>query len=254
MSLVFGIIFTFILFLILLKTSERCSKIWFANFYEIVLYYIIEFFIGNLRKRCLQNIKLEISNDPTRSREGRLRILEIGPAGGRNFAFYPDNSLLTFVDPNESFRTFFNRKKGQFGSLHLENFYCTGAEDMNEIKDESVDIVVSTLVLCSVQDMEKSLKEIKRVLVKMQNAFQDIRQLADCSLQLEQKLKIIDFMKRFGKFPLRLSLAGFYHIDKKIILRMASTLHSVFSGLVKLKRVTRIKTNCTEVLKSNYTE
>ncbi|XP_067130167.1 uncharacterized protein [Centruroides vittatus] len=88
----------------------------------------------------------------------------------------------------------------------------------------------------------------------MQNAFQDIRQFADCSLQLEEKLKIIDFMKRFGKVPLRLSMAGFYHIDKKIILKMASTLHSVFSGLLKLKRVTRIKTNCTEVLKSNYTE
>ncbi|XP_023241474.1 methyltransferase-like protein 7A [Centruroides sculpturatus] len=166
MLLVFGIIFTFILFLILLKTSERCSKIWFANLYEIVLYYIAEFFVGNLRKRCLRNIKLEISTDPIRSREGRLRILEIGPAGGRNFAFYPEKSLLICVEPNEYFRSFFNRKKGQFESLHLENFYCTGAEDMNEIKDESVDIVVSTFVLCSVQDMEKSLKEIKRVLVK----------------------------------------------------------------------------------------
>ncbi len=35
---------------------------------------------------------------------------------------------------------------------------------MKDIEDGSMDIVVSTLVMCSVQSIEKSLKEIQRVL------------------------------------------------------------------------------------------
>lgn len=44
------------------------------------------------------------------------------------------------------------------------------AEDLGDISNESVDAVVSTLVLCSVKDLDKSLKEVKRVLVKVSNA------------------------------------------------------------------------------------
>ena len=41
------------------------------------------------------------------------------------------------------------------------------AEDLSDISNESVDAVVSTLVLCSVKDLDKSIKEVKRVLVKV---------------------------------------------------------------------------------------
>jgi ubiquinone/menaquinone biosynthesis C-methylase UbiE len=35
---------------------------------------------------------------------------------------------------------------------------------MTQIEDQSVDVVVATHLLCSVKDIDKSLKEIKRVL------------------------------------------------------------------------------------------
>lgn len=41
------------------------------------------------------------------------------------------------------------------------------AEDLVDIQDESIDAVVSTLVLCSVRDLDKAIKEVQRVLVKV---------------------------------------------------------------------------------------
>jgi ubiquinone/menaquinone biosynthesis C-methylase UbiE len=38
------------------------------------------------------------------------------------------------------------------------------AEDMKEVEDNSIDIVVSTMVLCSVRSIQKTLNEIQRVL------------------------------------------------------------------------------------------
>lgn len=38
------------------------------------------------------------------------------------------------------------------------------AEDMSDVPDNSIDVVVSTLVLCSVRNLELTLKEVQRVL------------------------------------------------------------------------------------------
>ncbi|XP_067133046.1 uncharacterized protein [Centruroides vittatus] len=78
----------------------------------------------------------------------------------------------------------------------------------------------------------------------MQNEFQDIRQFAICNLELERKLKILNFMKRFGEVSLCLTIGGFFCVNKKIPLKMATTLHSVFSGLLKLKNVSKIPRSC----------
>lgn len=46
----------------------------------------------------------------------------------------------------------------------MEKFLLTTAEDMGDIEDNSFDVVVSTLVLCSVSNLQKTLKEVHRVL------------------------------------------------------------------------------------------
>ncbi|XP_067131486.1 uncharacterized protein [Centruroides vittatus] len=78
----------------------------------------------------------------------------------------------------------------------------------------------------------------------MQNAFRDIRVFTQSDLELEQKLKILDFMKRFGKFPMRLSLCDVYTIDRKIPIKMASTLYSIFSYLLKIRNISVGKKRC----------
>ncbi|XP_023233791.1 uncharacterized protein LOC111633457 isoform X2 [Centruroides sculpturatus] len=75
----------------------------------------------------------------------------------------------------------------------------------------------------------------------MQTSFQDTRIFADCDLSLEQKLKMLNFMKRFGKASLCLSMNDYFNVTKKFPIKMASSLHSVFSGLLKLRTATRRK-------------
>ncbi|XP_023218579.1 uncharacterized protein LOC111620819 [Centruroides sculpturatus] len=71
----------------------------------------------------------------------------------------------------------------------------------------------------------------------MQTSFQDIRRFAGCDLKLEQKLKILNFMKRFGKESLCLTFRNYFNVTKKFPIKMGSSLHSIFSGLLNLKNV-----------------
>ncbi len=67
------------------------------------------------------------------------------------------------MEPNAYFEPlFYERQKNT--SVKMEKFILTKAEDMKEVADNSFDIVVSTLVLCSVRDLKQTLKEIHRVL------------------------------------------------------------------------------------------
>ncbi|XP_023217507.1 angiogenic factor with G patch and FHA domains 1-like [Centruroides sculpturatus] len=72
----------------------------------------------------------------------------------------------------------------------------------------------------------------------MQTSFQDIRRFSACDLSLEQKLKILNFMKRFGKVSLCISMRGYFNVTKKFPVKMGNALHSIFSGLLKLRSAT----------------
>ncbi|XP_067118139.1 uncharacterized protein [Centruroides vittatus] len=78
----------------------------------------------------------------------------------------------------------------------------------------------------------------------MQTSFQDIRRFAQCDLKLEQKLKIVNFMKRFGKASLCFTVNGFFDVTKKFPVKMSSALDSVYSGLLNLRTVST-KKNCS---------
>ncbi|XP_023231183.1 uncharacterized protein LOC111631211 [Centruroides sculpturatus] len=72
----------------------------------------------------------------------------------------------------------------------------------------------------------------------MQTSFQDIRRFSACDLSFEQKLKILNFMKRFGKVSLCISIRGYFNVTKKFPVKMGNALHSIFSGLLKLRSAT----------------
>ncbi|XP_067130177.1 thiol S-methyltransferase TMT1A-like [Centruroides vittatus] len=152
----------FVSFIIIIELS---NKIWILR---SAFTFVVDLFLDDVRRKALCVLKLEKSIYFNRSRKERLRILEIRPLNGSNFEYYPEDVSLTCVDPYDSFGSFYDRHKNKFEEigLLLENFCCTQVEDMSEIKDESIDIVVATSVLCWVKDVDKSLSEIKRVLVK----------------------------------------------------------------------------------------
>ncbi|XP_047439952.1 methyltransferase-like protein 7A [Mugil cephalus] len=95
---------------------------------------------------------------------GRLTILEIGCGTGANFEFYPPGCKVICTDPNPHFEKYLKKSMGENDQLTYERFVVASGEDMGSVEDESVDVVVCTLVLCSVVDVQQTLREAHRIL------------------------------------------------------------------------------------------
>ncbi len=88
-------------------------------------------------------------------------VLEIGPGTGVNFDDLPDDITWIGLEPDDDalrrLRT--NARKFSRSSRVIE-----GVAEQIPLDDASVDTVLATLVLCSVEDQARVLSEIKRVL------------------------------------------------------------------------------------------
>ncbi|XP_051865657.1 putative methyltransferase-like protein 7A [Pristis pectinata] len=93
-----------------------------------------------------------------------LTILEVGCGTGANFHFYPWGCKVTCVDPNPNFEGFLRQSDTENKHVKLETFIQASGEDMHQVASGSIDVVVCTLVLCSVRNIDLVLKEIIRVL------------------------------------------------------------------------------------------
>ena len=93
-----------------------------------------------------------------------LHVLEIGAGAGANFAFYPDGTTVTCLDPGTHFTDLLIKNAARFPQIQLGELHDGFAEDMSMIESGSVDAVISTLLFCSVDNIDKCLQEIIRVL------------------------------------------------------------------------------------------
>lgn len=98
------------------------------------------------------------------SPSGKLCLLEVGCGTGANFKFYPPGCRVTCVDPNPNFEKFLVKSIAENRHLQFERFVVAAGEDMHPVADGSMDVVVCTLVLCSVENQERILQEVCRVL------------------------------------------------------------------------------------------
>lgn len=88
-------------------------------------------------------------------------VLEIGPGAGINFRHYPKGVHVLGVEPNPFMHPHLEDAAQKAGlSLSLVD----GNAESLSVAADSVDAVVSTLVLCSVSDPIAALREIVRVL------------------------------------------------------------------------------------------
>jgi ubiquinone/menaquinone biosynthesis C-methylase UbiE len=89
------------------------------------------------------------------------RVLEIGPGTGVNLRFLNDGVEWIGIEPNEAMHPYLRKKAEDLGiDVRLE----TGMSEQIQVPDSSVDAVISTLVLCSVDDLSATLEEVLRVL------------------------------------------------------------------------------------------
>ncbi len=123
-------------------------------------------FMAHLLKHIDKNIEKNYSSLKmklfSQIRKGD-NVLEIGPGTGVNFKYYPHGLRLTVVEPNvllhDSLRV--NALKNKINIKIIKS-----VSEHLPFKNNAFDFVVSTLVLCSVNYLSKSLHEIKRVLKK----------------------------------------------------------------------------------------
>jgi len=89
-------------------------------------------------------------------------VLEIGGGTGANLPYYgPGVASLTFTEPDRSMLKRLEKKVG--AESRAAKIVRAPAEEL-PFADDSFDTVVSTLVLCGVDDQPRSLGEIRRVL------------------------------------------------------------------------------------------
>nr|XP_033795431.1 methyltransferase-like protein 7A [Geotrypetes seraphini] len=98
------------------------------------------------------------------SPSGEIVLLEIGCGSGANFQFYPRGCRVTCLDPNPNFQQFLSKSLAGNRYVQCDRFLVASGEEMSQVATASVDVVVCTLVLCSVADVDAVLGEIKRVL------------------------------------------------------------------------------------------
>jgi ubiquinone/menaquinone biosynthesis C-methylase UbiE len=92
----------------------------------------------------------------------RGRTVEIGGGTGLNLPHYPDDlDELILIEPDAAMRSRLQKRLGRTG--RRATLVDAGAERL-PLPDRSVDTVVSTLVLCTVDAPEVALREIVRVL------------------------------------------------------------------------------------------
>jgi len=94
---------------------------------------------------------------------GQLKgeVLEIGAGTGTNLPFLPREIHFVAVDPNPFVEPYVREAAREQG---IRVDFRQGTAEQIPAADESVDAVISTLVLCCVKDPAVVLKEVLRVL------------------------------------------------------------------------------------------
>lgn len=87
-------------------------------------------------------------------------VLEVGAGSGANFPYYPANTTVTALEPSPLLR-----RRASAKAIALPNLQViSGTAEALPFADEQFDTVVSTLVLCSVDDLDLAIREMHRVL------------------------------------------------------------------------------------------
>ena len=134
------------------------------------------------------------------------KILEIGIGSGINIPFYDKANVekIYGLDPSEELNNI-AQKKAINNNLEID-FLLNGAEEI-PLPSNSMDTILITYTLCTIQDLESSLKEIKRVM-------KDDGVMLFCEHGIAPDAKVIKWQNRVN--PLWGKLFGGCNINRNI--------------------------------------
>jgi len=140
----------------------KARSLLFAFYYTKIVEAIYNDKIDSFKNEIFADINTTIPSD---RQNGLIRILEIGVGPGSNLDYFPRQCRLIAVDKNVHFKDKFLKNKRKHPGIILENFINECGENMSSVASNSIDVVVSSNIQCSVDNIQEVLKEIKRVLV-----------------------------------------------------------------------------------------
>lgn len=143
--------------------SKAMSERWYGLVFSIVYIWGAKP-IREIKEQLFGHLVTASSADAKCRENKQIRILEIGPGFGGNFKFYPPNTQLTTIEINNYLEKNIDSINQQYPNVNLVKSVIGNAENMSQIPDNSIDVVVGTLVLCCIDKPEEALKEILRVL------------------------------------------------------------------------------------------
>lgn len=121
---------------------------WFAAFYDALSRGSERGAFGRLRRDLLAGLHGD--------------VVEIGAGTGSNFAYYPEAARVVAIEPDPHMA---RRAEKKLAGLARDNIALRlGPAEQLPLADAACDFAVSTLVLCTVGDVPRSLAELRRVL------------------------------------------------------------------------------------------
>jgi len=88
-------------------------------------------------------------------------VVEIGPGTGVNLRYLPDSLRWIGLEPNPHMHGYI---RDRLDGRAIDASLRTAPAQDTGLPDDSVDTVISTLVLCSVPDVADTLAEVRRIL------------------------------------------------------------------------------------------
>ncbi len=128
--------------------SDERGHRWFAALYDRMTGSAERGPLGRARRELLA----PVSGD----------VLEVGAGTGANFPQYPAGVRVVALEPDPHMLKRARARLAEVGRTDVE-VHAAPAETL-PVADASFDVVVSTLVLCTVADVPASLAEMRRVL------------------------------------------------------------------------------------------
>ncbi len=124
--------------------------------------FLSAFFYDKCMKATEDACLIDWRKDLLKNVEGK--VLEIGAGTGASLELYPtsENLELSLSEPDKNMRSQLEEKVQSRQLNHVKVLSCPSESIAAE--DETFDFVFASLVCCSVNNVEASLKEIKRVL------------------------------------------------------------------------------------------
>lgn len=130
------------------NAAPEVAHRWFAAIYDRMSAGEERGFMGEMRRELLADVRGD--------------VLEIGAGTGANFTYYLDTARVIALEPDPYMR---RRAEARLATLVRPNITLLAAPaESLPVDDAFFDVVISTLVLCTVRDLPRALEEISRVL------------------------------------------------------------------------------------------